>query len=150
MLRSILPGFFIISLLIVATAAQSPLDSDKPMWTMEVLKVRPGMFGATLEYLDNNWMRVRAEAKRQGVVLTYHRIADQENDQNIMLLTEFKNAGAYIYAREKLFASIRKQLPDASVVIPLQQSELYETVTTRVFQDYSDTDRERFKLLSKN
>jgi hypothetical protein len=36
----------------------------------------------------------------------------------------------------KLFASIRKQLSDASVVIPLQQSELYETVTTRVFQDY--------------
>ena len=149
---TILPGFFIISLLIVATAAQSPLDADKPMWTMEVLKVQPEMFGATLDYLDNNWMRVRAEAKRQGVVLTYYRIADQENDQNIMLLTEFKNAAAY-KASEKLFSSIRKQLPNnasASAMLPLQQSLLYQTVTTRVFQDYSDTNRERFKLLSKN
>jgi hypothetical protein len=125
------------------------LDGDKPMWTMEVLKVQPGKFGATLEDLDNNWLRVRAEGKRQGVVLTCYRIADQENDQNIMLLTEFKNPTAYIYAREKLFSSIRKQLPDASVVIPLQQSQLYETVTTRVFQDYSDTGAQ-FKLLSKN
>jgi hypothetical protein len=78
----------------------------------------PGFFSILL---DNDWMRVRAEAKRQGAVLTYHRIADQDsrkNDQNIMLLTEFKNAAAYD-AREKLFSSIRKQLPDnASAVIP--------------------------------
>jgi hypothetical protein len=150
----------------VAKAAQSPLhdfpdknralknmDTDKPMWTMEVLKVQPGMFSTTLGYLDNDWMRVRAEAKRQGAVLIYYRIAGQdsrENDQNIMLLTEFKNATAYD-AREKLFSSIRKQLPDnASAVMPLKQSELFETVRTLVFQDYSDTNRERFKLLSKN
>jgi hypothetical protein len=60
-----------------------------------------------------------------------------------------QNAAAY-NARERLLSQIRKQLPDnASAVIPLQQSELYETVSTRVFQDYSDN-RERFKLLSKN
>ena len=153
MRRSILAGFVLVSLLMVARAAQSPSDADEPMWTMEVLKVQPGMFGATLGYLDNDWMRVRAEAKRQGAVLTYNRIADQDsrkNDQNIMLLTEFKNAAAYD-AREKLFSSIRKQLPDnASAVMPLKQSELFETVRILVFQDYSDTNRERFRLLSKN
>ena len=150
MRRSTLVGFFLVSLFMVAKAAQSPLDTDRPMWAMEVLKVQPGMFGPTLDYLDNNWMRVRAEAKRQGVVLTYYRIVGQENDPNIMLLTEFKNATAY-NAREKLLSQIRKQLPDnASAVIPLQQSELYETVSTRGFQDYSDMGRERFKLLSKN
>jgi hypothetical protein len=151
--RSILAGFVLVSLLMVARAAQSPSDADEPMWTMEVLKVQPGMFGATLGYLDNDWMRVRAEAKRQGAVLTCYRIADQDsrkNDQNIMLLTEFKNAAAYD-AREKLFSSIRKQLPDnASAVMPLKQSELFETVRILVFQDYSDTNRERFRLLSKN
>jgi len=153
MRRTMLAPFVLISLLIVGKAAQLPLDADKPIWTMEVLKVRPGMFGPALGYLDNNWMPVRAEAKRQGTVLTYFRIADQnsrETDQNILLLTEFKNSAAYS-AREKLFSSIRKLLPDnTSAVIPLQQSELYETVTTRIFQDYSDMDRERFKLLSKN
>ena len=43
----------------VARAAQSPSDADTPMWTIEVLKVQPGMFSATLGYLDNDWMRVR-------------------------------------------------------------------------------------------
>ena len=151
MRRSILAGFVLVSLLMAARAAQSPSDADEPMWTMEVLKVQPGMFGATLGYLDNDWMRVRAEAKRQGAVLTYYRIADQDSrDQDIMLLTEFKNESAY-EAREKLFSSIRKQLPDnASAVMPLKQSELFETVRKLVFQDYSDTNRERFRLLSKN
>jgi hypothetical protein len=150
--RKILAVVFLVSLLVAARAAQSP-STDEPIWMMEVLKVQPGMFGATLGYLDNDWMRIRAEAKREGAVLTYYRIADQDsrkNDQYITLLTEFKNAAAFD-AREKLFSSIRKQLPDnTSAVIPLKQTELFETVRIRVFQDYSDPDRERFRLLSKN
>jgi hypothetical protein len=155
MQKCIFAALFLVSLLIVAGgAAQSPSESETPLWTMEVLRVKPGMFGSTLGYLDDNWMRVRAEAKRQGAVLSYHRIADQdsrETDRNIVLLTEFKNSAAYD-AREKLFSSIRKQLPNntSGVIRPLQQGELYETVSTSVFQDYSDTDNARFKLLSKN
>jgi hypothetical protein len=81
---------------------------------MEFIRVKPGMFGLTLSYLNDNGMRVREEAKRQGAVLSYHRIAEQgsgESDRNIVLLTEFKNPNAYD-AREKLFASIRMQLPN--------------------------------------
>jgi hypothetical protein len=154
-MRRAIAGLFLVSVLIVAgNAAQSPADSQTPVWTVEVLKVKPGMLGSTLGYLDDNWMRVREQAKRQGAVLNYHRIADRDSltsDPSILLLTEFKNAAAY-HAREKLFASIRKQLPnDASAVIrPNQRSELYETVSTRVFEDYSDTDLARFRLLSKN
>ncbi len=135
-------------------AQQFPADGEKPMWTMEFIKVKPGMFGFTLGYLDDNWMRVREEAKRQGAVLGYHRIAEQgsrESDGTIVLLTEFKNQAAYD-AHEKLFASIRKQLPNntSGVLRPPRQEDLYETVSTRVFQDYSDTDSARFRLLSKN
>ncbi len=154
-MRRGIAGLFLVSVLIVAgKAAQSPADSQTPVWTVEVLKVKPGKLGSTLGYLDDNWMRVRAEAKRQGAVLNYHRIADRDgltSDPSILLLTEFKNATTY-HAREKLFASIRKELPnDTSAVIrPNHQSELYETVSTRVFEDYSDTDIARFRLLSKN
>ena len=153
-MRRGLGGLFLVSLIIVAgRAAQSPVDRQRPVWMVEILKVKPGMLGSTLGYLDDNWMRVRAEAKRQSAVLRYHRIADRNSvtsDPNILLLTEFKNSAAYD-AREKLFASIRKQLPnDTSAVIRPAQSELYETVSTRVFEDYSDTDNERFRLLSKN
>jgi hypothetical protein len=154
MRRVIIADLFLISVLAVPGAApQGPSDSDKPVWTMEILRVKSGMFGSTLGYLDDNWMSVRAEAKRQGTILSYNRFADQDgskSDWNIVLLTEFKNSAAY-NAREKLFASIRKQLPNnTSAVLRVPQENLYETMSTRVFQDYSDMDNARFRLLSKN
>ena len=157
MQRRIFAGLFLVFLLIVAGGGAQQFhraDGEKPVWTMEFIKVKPGMFGFTLGYLDDNWMREREEAKRQGAVLSYHRIAEQgseESDRNIVLLTEFKNVPTYA-AREELFASIRKQLPNntSGVVRPPRQEDLYENVSTRVFQDYSDTDIARFRLLSKN
>jgi hypothetical protein len=151
----IFASLFLISLLVVAVGgAQSPSETEKPMWTMELIKVKPEMFGFTLGYLDDNWMRVREEAKRQGSVLSYHRIAEQgsgESDRNIVLLTEYKNQAAYD-AREKLFSSIRKQLPNntSGLIRPPQQGDLYEILSTRVFQDYSYIDNGGFRLLSKN
>ena len=56
-------------------------------------------------YLDDHWMRVRAEAKRQGAVLDYHRIQNavlitpghKVGDPNsIVLLTEYKNMDAFM------------------------------------------------------
>ena len=97
--RRIFPSLLFASLLIVTVgAAQSASESQKPVWTMESMRVKPGMFGITLGYLDDNWMRVREEAKRQGAVLSYQRIAEegsQESDREIVLLTEYKNQAAY-------------------------------------------------------
>jgi hypothetical protein len=154
MRTGILAGLLFIYLLTVSSAApQFPSDRDKPVWTMEILKLKPEMFGSTLGYLDDNWMRVRAEAKRQGAVLSFNRIADQDGldgHRSIVLLTEFKNATTYSRS-EKLFASIAAQLPDntSAVMRPHKQADLYESVSTRVFQDYSDMG-ERLRLLSKN
>jgi|SRR2546430_13696469 len=152
MQRRIFAALFLFSLCIVAGGgAQSPSDSEKPVWTMEFLKVIPGQFGPTLGYLDDNWMRIREEAKRQGAVLSYHRIAEKsisESDRNIVLLTEYKNQAEY-EAREILFASIVKQLPVNTPGILRLRDGLYETVTTRVFQDYPDT-HAQFRLLAKD
>src|SRR6266567_8965415 len=106
-------ALFLVFLLIVAGGGAQQFhraDGEKPVWTMELVKVKPGMFGFTLGYLDDNWMREREEAKRQGVVVTYYRIAEVgggDSDRGILLLTEFKNPIAYA-AREALFASMRK------------------------------------------
>jgi hypothetical protein len=159
MQRRMFAGLFLVSLFMVSGggAQQFPADGEKPVWTMEFIRVKPGMFGSTLGYLDDNWMRVREEAKRQGAVVSYYRIAEQgsgDRDRSIVLLTEFKNSTAY-GAREGLFASIRnqrKQLPGNTpgIVRFGRLEDLYETMSTRVFQDYSDMDDARFRLLSKN
>ena len=148
---------FLVSALMVADGgAQIPADTDKPVWTMEVIKVKLGKFGPTLSYLDDNWVRIREEAKRQGAVLDYHRIAEEgvserEDDQNIILLTEYKNHAAY-NSREKLFASIVKKLPNntAGRILLYQHEDLYETVKTRIYNDYTEANTPRFRLLAKN
>lgn len=66
---------------------------------------------STLDYLDDHWSRVREEAKREGALLSYHRVADQggaNTDQTIVLLTEYKDQVTY-REREKLFSSIEKR-----------------------------------------
>ena len=150
----IFTAIFAVSLLTVCGGgAQSPSHSEKPVWTMEFIKVKPGMFGLTLGYLDDGWIRVREEAKHQGAILNYHRIADQggPNDGSIVLLTEYKNQTTYDQ-REKLFDSIQKQLPNntSGVLRPHKEEELYDTVGTGVFQDYSDMDNPGLRLLAAN
>jgi hypothetical protein len=141
----------VFALFALGGGAQSP--SDRPVWTMEFVKVKSGMFGLTLGYLDDNWMRVRDVAKHQGAVLSFSRIAEKgnrESDGTIVLLTEYKNQAA-CDAREALFDSIRKQLPNntSGVVRPARQEDLYETISTRVLQDYSEMSTEgRFRRLA--
>lgn len=154
MQRSIFAGLFLVSLLIASGGgAQTPSDDEKPVWTMESIKVKPGMFDFTLRYLDDHWMRVREEAKRQGAVLSYHCVVEQdsrESERNVVLLTEYKNQAAYDDVREKLseklLALTRKGSENNFVfagsqfVTPGAQAEqLYETMNTRVFHEYSET-----------
>lgn len=118
---------------------------------MEVVRVKAGELGATLDYLEDHWSRVREEAKGEGAVLSYHRIADQggaDTDQTIVLLTEYKDQATY-REREKLFTSIAK-----SQNLPLvwslrgnpgmmldQHADLFESVSTSVYDDYTDPDQ---------
>ena len=119
---------------------------------MEFIRVKPLMFGPTLGYLDDNWMRVREVAKRQGAILSYARVAEmgsQDSVGSIVLLTEYRNQAEYA-GREALFDSIRKQLPTEvpGLIRPSRQEDLYETMGTRVFQDYSEMTNERLRLLA--
>jgi len=124
--------------------AQSSIP-DKPVWTLEFIKVQPGKLGLALGYLDEHWMRVREEAKRQGTVLNYHRISEmvlmvpgvkQGNPDSIVLLTEYKNLAAF-QDRERVFASIAARLPSTPPgVIPLPNpGELYQTMDMSVFME---------------
>jgi hypothetical protein len=138
-----------------------PSIADKPVWALEFVRVKPGTFGPTMVYLDDNWIRVREEAKRQGVVLTYNRIAGERqmlfpakessnDDWDILLMTEYKNQAAYD-GREKLFDSIRKRLPDNTVGIiqRYKKEDLFESVKTRVLLDFSEDGYPQMRLLTR-
>ena len=161
------PGFLLLSTLVVGGgSAQSPADKakkfsleqyyehqEKPVWIVEYIEIKQGMFGPAMGYLDDNWMRVREEAKHDGSVLAYHRVAEQASDKgswNVVLITEFKNQAARD-ASEKQFDAILKRLPkDTSEVIRgFKPDELFQSVSKRSFQDFSESANPQFRLLSK-
>ena len=155
----IFAGFLLCSFVFaVGGDAQSPDRTEKPVWTLEFIKPRPEKFGLTLGYLDDHWMRVRKEAKRQGAVLSYHRISEtfviapgsQAGDQTIVLMTEYKNPAAF-FGRERLFASILERLPSGTpgVLSAAQGVDLYETVDSRVFLEEPDDASIQFKLVTR-
>jgi len=131
-----------------------PLNTDKAVWALEFVKVKPSMFAATMGYLDDNWVRLRAEAKRQGAVLNYNRVAGGEESSNsdwdILLMTEYKNQAAYD-GREKLFDSILKHLPNntSEVIQGYKREELFQSVNTRVLQDFSENGYPQLRLLTR-
>jgi hypothetical protein len=130
-----------------------PSSTDKPVWALEFVKVKPGMFAATMGYLDDSWIRLRAEAKRQGAVLNYNRVAGEESadsDWDILLMTEYKNQAAY-NGREKLFDSILKRLPNntSEVIKGYKKEELFQSVKNRVLRDFSENGYPQLRLLTR-
>lgn len=144
---------------VIGGDAQSPGAREKPVWTLEFIKVRSDNFSLAMGYLDDHWMRVRAEAKRQGMVLDYHRIqnavvetpGNKAGDPNaFILLTQYKNMAAFMES-EKVFESIRERLPKSTpgVFKPNMPAEFfYQTVDTRVFVEEPDASS-GFKLLAR-
>lgn len=139
--------------------AQSPEVAERPVWAMEFIEVQPGKMALALGYLDDHWMRIRQEAKRQGVVLSYHRVSEVQlaargtttgDPNSIVLLTEYKNLSTFS-GSEVVFASILRRLPSATPgLVPLRPEELYKTVETRVFTEQpANPDTAQFKLITE-
>jgi hypothetical protein len=155
----IVAGIFLCALFLAAGgAAQNRDAADKPVWTLEFIQVQGGKFGLALGYLDDHWMRERAEARKEGAVLDYHRIQNtvlvtpgrKVGDPNSMvLITEYKNMAAFLQS-EKLFASIRERLPKSTpgVFKPTKPDDPYETVDSQVFVEEPETSG-GFKLVAK-
>jgi hypothetical protein len=153
-------GLFLCSLfmLTVGGDAQNHDALDKPVWTLEFIRVTRGE--GAMAYLDDNWMRVRAEAKKEGAVLDYHRIQNMVimtpghkvgDPRSMVLMTEYKNLAAFEKS-EKLFASIREHLPKSTpgVLKPygMKPEDVYEMVDSQVFIEEPEVSG-GFKLLAK-
>jgi hypothetical protein len=156
----ILVGLFLCSLFFVGGGdAQSQATAEKPIWTLEFIRVRPENFGPAMGYLDDHWMRARAEAKRQGTVLDYHRIQNAVlvtpghkvgEAGSIVLLTEYTSLNAFKES-QKLFDSMReptRRFQTGGVIKPWAPEDLFEIQNTQVFLEEPDPSS-GFKLLTK-
>jgi hypothetical protein len=154
----IFAGLFLCSLFFVVGGDAQTDKTEKPVWTLEFIKVKPENFGPAMGYLDDHWMRVRAEARRQGAVLDYHRIQNAVletpghkvgDPSSIVLLTEYKNLDAFMES-QKLFRPIRGRTgwQTGGVVRLFSPEDLFETLNTQVFVEEPDAST-GFKLVTK-
>jgi hypothetical protein len=147
-------GVLLLSTLFVAGgSAQNSSSQEKPVWTLEYLEIKPGMFGPAMGFLDDGWMRSREQARHDGSVLAFYRIAEEvsgDAERSVVLITEFKNQAAYD-AHGKLFGSIITRLPQNSsgVIRGFGPNDLFQSVSTHTFQDFSESANPQFRLLSK-
>ena len=158
MKRNVFIGLLLCTLFVAGGGAQSPGKPEKPVWTLEFIHVKSANFSLAMGYLDEHWMRERAEAKKEGPVLDYHRIQNAElvtpgrkvgDPSSMILITEYKNMAAFLQS-ERLFASIRERLPKSTpgVFKPANPDDLYETADSRVFVEEPETSV-GYKLVAK-
>jgi len=136
---------FFIAVCAVAIAAPGALAADRPftlgsVWTVTLVRVKPGMDLTYLRDLAANWKHVMDEARNQQLILSY-KILDGnlpgKDEWNMMLLVEQKNWAAFDGADGKFDAIAEKMVgPEkAQMESMMKRSDMREIVGVRNFQE---------------
>jgi len=136
---------FFIAVCAVAIAAPGTFAADRPftlgsVWTVTLVRVKPGMDLTYLRDLAANWKHVMDEARNQQLILSY-KILDGnlpgKDEWNMMLLVEQKNWAAFDGADGKFDAIAEKMVgPEkAQMESMMKRSDMREIVGVRNFQE---------------
>jgi hypothetical protein len=154
MKKLLFAGFLAVAFFALqAGSAQLSANPGEAVWSVDFVKVKPGMFEQTMTYFDSGWVPAREEALRGDSIVSFHRIAEQSEktkEWDIILMTQYRNQAAYD-ARESVFAPIIAGIlrNNRSKMSTLNKKDLYDIVDTRVLHDFSEAETAHYKLLSK-
>jgi len=105
------PSVFVF--LVLTTAVTGPLTAqatrapytEGSVWNLQFIRVKPGMQDDYLNGVRATTKRLFDNAKRQGLVLSYHLISAPSatpQDWDLLFMVEYKNYAALDGLREKL------------------------------------------------
>ena len=92
--------------------------TEGPVWTISMIKTKPGMADDYLKNLAQIYKAVNDEAKKQGIIMDYKILLGNDStpqDFDILLMQEFKNMAAFDGLREKTDPIARKLIGTADV-----------------------------------
>jgi len=78
--------------------------TEGPVWTISMIKTKPGMADDYLKNLAQAYKATNEEAKKQGIIMDYKILLGNDStpqDFDILLMQEFKNMAAFDGLREK-------------------------------------------------
>ena len=85
--------------------------TEGPVWTITMVKTKPGMADDYLKNLAQAYKATNEEAKKQGIIMDYKILLGADStpqDFDILLMQEFKNMAAFDGLREKTDPIARK------------------------------------------
>ncbi len=129
----------LLSLASWSVCADAPAANTQPVWTIDFVKVKPGMFETAIRYFDAGWRPARDEAVKQGAIAGFHLVTSEQaagQAWDIMLITEYRDQASY-EAREAFFGPLlKKMLPNGPPVIDgIAKKDMYEIVESRVVHE---------------
>jgi len=85
--------------LVLAVSAVAVAQVNRPyrngsVWSISLIRMRPGMDTAYLGYVANDWKREQEALKKDGQIISYRVLTTEahgSNDWNIMLMSEYKD-----------------------------------------------------------
>ena len=124
----------------VAVQAQDKAWSEGTVWTVTMIRVKPGMFDMYMRDLLPMRKKINDEAKKQGLVLSSHVLAGNasgRDDFDLMILEEYKNWAAFDGLTAKYDAMMKSIVgpEDKQVQVMTKRTEVREVVGEKVMQE---------------
>jgi hypothetical protein len=124
----------------VAVRAQDKPWSEGTVWTVTMIRVKPGMFDSYMRELLPMRKKISEEAKKQGLVLSSHVLsgnASGRDDFDLMILEEYKNWAAFDGLTAKYDAMMKNIVgpEDKQVQLMTKRTEVRDIIGEKVMQE---------------
>jgi len=110
------------------------------VWEISMIRMKPGMETAYLNYVATDWKRVQESAKKEGLILSYRVLTTEghgQTDWNMLLMTEYKDLATLEASEQKSDAFFQKAVGDDQKQMAgyKERLEIREVIGTRLARE---------------
>jgi len=143
---NVLRRFTAVTLSVVAllapgvTDAQDKAYTEGTVWSVSMIRVKPGMFDVYMNDVLPLRKKMNEEARKQGLLLSSHILSGSANgrdDFDVLILEEYKNWAAFDGMSAKYDAIMRNVVgpQDKQVQLMTKRTEVREILGDKVMQE---------------
>ena len=130
----------VAALVPLAASAQDKPYTEGTVWSVSMIRVKPGMFDVYMNDVLPLRKKMNEEAKKQGLLLSSHILSGNaygRDDFDVMFLDEYKNWAAFDGMTAKYEAIMRSVIgpQNKQVELMTKRTEVREILGDKVMQE---------------